>query len=112
MKFRHHDLNYKNHRILTTFSTGIFVYANNYIIISDDNFDKLFKVDKRMGSYMCMKWGPSYKLLFPPIVGIFFIIIILHFFPKMLDCRILISVNVVKNNSPGKFPAIQYHMGI
>lgn len=66
MKFRRHELNYKNHRRLTTFSTGIFVYANNYIIISDDPFDKLFKVDKRMGSYRCMKWDRhSNKRLFP-----------------------------------------------
>lgn len=81
MKFRHHDLNYKNHRRLITFSTGIIVYANNYIIISDDNFDKLFKVDKRIGIYRCMKWDrPSNKRLFP-LSLVFFIIIILHFSP-------------------------------
>lgn len=81
MKFRHHDLNYKNHRRLITFSTGIIVYANNYIIISDDNFDKLFKVDKRIGIYRCMKWDrPSNKRLFP-LSLVFFYYYNTSFFP-------------------------------
>lgn len=93
MKFRYYELNYKNYRRFIIFLIGIFVYVNNYIIILDDNFDKLFKVDKRMGSYRCMKWDRYFNKC------LFFLLLV--FFFMMLDCRFFILVNVVKNNFLG-----------
>lgn len=75
MNFRYYDLNYKNYRRFRIFLIGIFIYVNNYIIILDDNFDKLFKEDKRMGSYRCMKWDRFFNKFLFFLLLVFFLLL-------------------------------------